>query len=76
MSELENKIKQKIKDGEGRVSFAFGIKPILDEAKAEFPDINTWSKGDSYEDAEQKYLDAVEAWFKKWLGDAEKGATS
>ena len=34
--ELGKRIKQKIKDGDGRVSFAFGIKPILDEALQDF----------------------------------------
>jgi hypothetical protein len=31
ISELEKQIKHKILDGEGMVSFAFGIKPILDD---------------------------------------------
>jgi hypothetical protein len=34
--ELGKKIKQKILDGDGKVSFAFGIAPILDEALKEF----------------------------------------
>jgi hypothetical protein len=34
--ELGYKLKAKIVEGQGRVSFAFGIKPILEETRAEF----------------------------------------
>jgi hypothetical protein len=50
------------------MEFVFEFEARLDEAKADFPNLATWSKGHSYEDAQQQYLDAVFAWFEKWLG--------
>jgi hypothetical protein len=29
--ELGKRLQQKIKDGEGKVSYSFGVKPLLDE---------------------------------------------
>jgi hypothetical protein len=69
--ELGKRIKAKIGEGNSgfgdtKVSFAFGIAPILEEAKADFQkmyDEANKTFGVSYEEETQIW----DAWFKKWF---------
>ena len=54
--ELGKRLQQKIKDGEGKVSFAFGVKPILDECL-------TW-----FLEGQPEVSPQTMRWLKVWFG--------
>lgn len=59
---LGEKLKAKIFENQGKVSFAFGIAPILDEMKADLEKIIT-----DYPKVEVGLV--LMDWYEKWLGD-------
>jgi SOS response regulatory protein OraA/RecX len=65
-SELGKKIKAKIFENQGKVSFAFGIAPILDELKESFP-LSAPYKQDELAFAES-YIRTMRKWATENLG--------
>jgi hypothetical protein len=57
--ELGKRIKQKIIDGEGLVSYSFGIVSIINEAAVCFSDKNELSS--------EEFEKAVHEWFRYWF---------
>jgi hypothetical protein len=69
-AELYERIRQKIKDGEGKVSFAFGIEPILNEAKVEFHKVEMDTIYNHEHDYPyHDYHTEMKKLIKKWFGE-------
>jgi hypothetical protein len=62
---IGEKIKAKVFENQGKVSFAFGIAPILDEAKAEL--LTIVNSGVPLNLTEYSCL--IVKWFEKWFGN-------
>ncbi|MFA5307300.1 MAG: hypothetical protein WC365_07675 [Candidatus Babeliales bacterium] len=67
---LNKLIREKIRSGNGAVSFAFGIKPILNEAKAEFCKVETDTIYNQKHDYPYHVYHAeMSKLIKKWFGE-------
>lgn len=63
---LGEKIKAKVFENQGKVSFAFGIAPIIDQLKDEQPIPKNWEQISDLTAMERKFC----KWYEKWLGEA------
>ncbi len=67
--ELYKQIHEKVRYAQG-VSYAFGVKPIIEEAQKEFPVkyfYDAWEIPETKAQSE-KQLCKVIAWYQKWFG--------
>jgi hypothetical protein len=69
---LGQKLKAKILENQGKVSFAFGVVPIIDEAKAELPTygniLSFHHKVCPHWSMDETYISIMVEWAWKWLG--------